>query len=463
MRKPQDYLMKCLGFVLLLGFISLGAIGGCNNNGGGQDGTRALTENDFSEDPSISAKADGGVVVSFLEPPGGEKPERDTGEVGTDIVPYRYNQTFEHTFCWEDEDQAAEHFMTLIDAEGVEVLKVEVNGDCVTEVIEKGNYEMLLHHDEKTEDTHPVFVVPDQNGDLGANKTEMEQGILKTVKRIFDETLRNIGFSKEARAQSVSDNIKTLLKTNACPNCDLRRADLTRADLTGANLFEAFLVDAFLNGAILAEANLNGAFLDRADLSGANLTGANLFEAFLELANLRDAKLNGADLSGANLRDADLRDANLRDAKLNGADLSGANLSRADLSGAILITANLTEAKLLKADLTEANLTGAILTRADLGITDLSGANLTGADLTGADLGSANLNGADLSGANLNGANLGITDLTEANLTGADLTGADLFVTILSGATWCDGSCICGANSIDKCVGCASIDICDGT
>jgi len=29
--KSQDYLMKCFGFVLLLGFISLGTIGGCNN------------------------------------------------------------------------------------------------------------------------------------------------------------------------------------------------------------------------------------------------------------------------------------------------------------------------------------------------------------------------------------------------------------------------------------------------
>ena len=43
MRKSQDYLMTCLGFVLLLGFISLGVIGGCNNNGGGQDGTQART------------------------------------------------------------------------------------------------------------------------------------------------------------------------------------------------------------------------------------------------------------------------------------------------------------------------------------------------------------------------------------------------------------------------------------
>ena len=30
--ESQNYLMKCLGFVLLLGFISLGAIGGCGNN-----------------------------------------------------------------------------------------------------------------------------------------------------------------------------------------------------------------------------------------------------------------------------------------------------------------------------------------------------------------------------------------------------------------------------------------------
>ena len=32
--KSQDYLMKCLGFVLLLGFISLFAVGGCSNDSG---------------------------------------------------------------------------------------------------------------------------------------------------------------------------------------------------------------------------------------------------------------------------------------------------------------------------------------------------------------------------------------------------------------------------------------------
>ncbi len=35
--KSRNYLKKCLGFLLILGFISLGAIGGCNNNGGDSD------------------------------------------------------------------------------------------------------------------------------------------------------------------------------------------------------------------------------------------------------------------------------------------------------------------------------------------------------------------------------------------------------------------------------------------
>jgi len=35
--KSRNYLMKCLGLALLLGFISLGAIGGCNNDGSSSD------------------------------------------------------------------------------------------------------------------------------------------------------------------------------------------------------------------------------------------------------------------------------------------------------------------------------------------------------------------------------------------------------------------------------------------
>ena len=47
--KSRNYLMKCLGFVLLLGFISLGAIGGCNNDNAKAQG-EADVEVDFLVD-----------------------------------------------------------------------------------------------------------------------------------------------------------------------------------------------------------------------------------------------------------------------------------------------------------------------------------------------------------------------------------------------------------------------------
>jgi Pentapeptide repeats (8 copies) len=334
--------MKCAGFVLLLGVISLGAIGGCNNNNGEQGGTRALTENDFSEDTSISARADRGVVVKFLEPPGGDQPESDTGEVGIDLIPYRYNQTFEHTICWEDDDPGAAHFMTLVDSSGEEVLMLGVNGDCVTEIIEEGNYEMRLHHDGASGDTHPIFIQP-LLGDQEARNNSTEPGIIKTVKRIFEESLHGIGISTDARAQTVQQNIQTLLKTGSCNNCNLEKANLK-----GAKLFEADLTGA--------------------DLTGATLIGANLNATTLINLNLTDANLTGATLIAANLMQANLSMANLTNASLLGAELIGANLIDVTLSS-----------------------------------------------------------------------------------------------TTFDSARWCDGSCTCGASSIDTCVGCPSIDTCTGS
>ena len=67
--ESRDYLMKCLGFVLLFGFISLGAIGGCGNSGGEQDGAQALTENDFANDTTLRANPERHTIVMWLEHP----------------------------------------------------------------------------------------------------------------------------------------------------------------------------------------------------------------------------------------------------------------------------------------------------------------------------------------------------------------------------------------------------------
>lgn len=300
MINSQDYLMKCFGFVLLIGLISLGAIGGCNNNSGGQDATQALTENDFDNESSLRADPEEGVIVSFLEPTDSEKPDRDTGDVGMDIIPYRYTQTLGNTFCWEDDNLDAGHFMILVDSEGVEVLRVEVNGECVTEVIEQGDYEMQIIHDEGTDDTLPVFIeVTDviDGAQTRGGKTEHE--ILRTARRIFSRTMSVIGISSEARAQTVQENVQTLLTTGKCIDCSLFRANLSGANLSGANLSNAFLASANLSGADLRNADLSHADLRLADLQGADLSHANLSHADLTVANLLGANLIGADLDRA--------------------------------------------------------------------------------------------------------------------------------------------------------------------
>lgn len=94
------------------------------------------------------------------------------------------------------------------------------------------------------------------------------------------------------------EQVRQLLRTNKCTECDLREADLRRMELRNA------------------------------DLTGSDLTRANL---------------SGADLSGANLADTDLRGANFRNANLRYANLKGADIRGADFTGAILTGTELEE------------------------------------------------------------------------------------------------------------------------
>lgn len=109
------------------------------------------------------------------------------------------------------------------------------------------------------------------------------------------------------QASNLQD-IRQLLSTKECPNCNLTNAGLVLADLSGADL----------SGANLSGANLSRANLSRANLTGANLTGASLFGANLSGANLTGANLAGSDLRGAYLANAIALDANITEAQLIG-------------------------------------------------------------------------------------------------------------------------------------------------
>jgi len=352
-------IIACIKFISIL--IILTSILACeDNNEVSLQFSQALTENAFANDSDLRADPEGGVIVDLLEPPDSDIPEIDLGEVGVDEIPFTYPQTVQHTLCWEDEDVDAMHFMELMDSEGNEVLRLDVNGECVTETIEAGDYVMIIHHDGRTGTIHPIFIIPNPEDLEQANHIEGLISVFNVLVANMVNVIQNV-LSKDARAQTIQDNIKTLISTNSCISCDLRRAELINLDLSGAILTGADLTNAFLN-----DANLSGADLTSAILTGALLIGTNM---------------NGADLTGADLTSADLTGANLI-----GAVLANAILSSADLTGADLTNANLSSAFLIGANLTGANLPGADLTNANLNNAFLIGTNLTGTILTGANL-----------------------------------------------------------------------------
>ena len=282
------FLAPALILLLILIPVSLNmAVGGPTN------GTlNVRTENDFVSNPDIFAIPGEDLVAVFLESLDCMILTTDTGEKGYDVIPYRYTERTEQTFCWQDADKTATHYMTLIDALGNEVVRAKANGDCVTKEIEAGDYDMFLYHGNASGKNVAVFIVP-----------EGGRSLLSTAP---EETL---------------ESVSSIVQTDKCAGCNL----------SGANFFDADLREVDLNGAILDDA-----ILADSSLVGANLAGASLRNADLTKANLEGANLSGADLTGAILINARLKNADLAGANLEGADLTGTKLEGA---GALLSSA----------------------------------------------------------------------------------------------------------------------------
>jgi len=86
------------------------------------ENSQVLTEHDFGQDEDLRADPENHLIVKFLEHPDHDKHENDTGGIGNDVIPHTYERTVDHTFCWEDDDTDAEHFMVIEDSEGNEIL-----------------------------------------------------------------------------------------------------------------------------------------------------------------------------------------------------------------------------------------------------------------------------------------------------------------------------------------------------
>jgi YVTN family beta-propeller protein len=273
------------GFIELLTFIFLFAIfaGACDDS----DSSSTLIERDFAADPTLTADPEDDTIIKFLEPPNTNQttsldfvdPE-DTGGTGFDTSPFSYRRTLEHTFCWEDDDGEAGHFIELDDIDGNNIFTLEVNDECVTEIIEAGDYILKIFHDGFSGNTHPIFFIPDPDELEQAKNEDSSTALLvgKTIKIL--NFFPGISLEK-AYAQNTTPQ-ETLINTSKCIGCNLKNVDLSSLELQNVDL---------------SEASLNRANLSNSDFTGSNFTSANLRGANLSNSSFKSAVFSTAILN----------------------------------------------------------------------------------------------------------------------------------------------------------------------
>jgi len=96
-----------------------------------------------------------------------------------------------------------------------------------------------------------------------------------------DDTVINLSniCDKKAKANTSNyENIKQLLTTKQCQNCDLSGANLSSSNLIGADLIGANLSNADLSNANMLGANLNNTNMSNTKLSGAIMPDGTIHE-----------------------------------------------------------------------------------------------------------------------------------------------------------------------------------------
>ncbi|MEG4495602.1 pentapeptide repeat-containing protein [Microcoleus sp. F10-C6] len=151
-----------------------------------------------------------------------------------------------------------------------------------------------------------------------------------------------VGFTavKYLTFSNQQNQVKELLQTKQCPECNFSNANLKGLDLQGVNLQGANLEGANLSEAKLANANLKNANLNKANLTGSDLGCAGItfnFDANEEGANM-DFKVSAVPeknnpenaVVGFNMKATD-RGATMRFNLMGCADFSNASLQGAQM------------------------------------------------------------------------------------------------------------------------------------
>jgi uncharacterized protein YjbI with pentapeptide repeats len=422
-------------------------LGGCGDGNDhaqpSDDGSSALhsavinqDEQAFALDPTLLANPDDIVTLRLEDPAGDYVDELDSGdEPGVDVIPYYFSETLERRICWENDPGAdpvpvgvPPAFMELRHAAGELALRVEQDGDCVTQTVPAGHYRAVFHHGASARtDRDLVFILPQNQDDAASLR---RPGVIGEPS--FDRTPDDLelippapfcgygapkdedGIGVVARVANCQPKVPFELFTlkSSCTDLSLivGHCPLFPHAVQGfyvitlpdhhARVYEdlffrgprktvslpappvPFIQDAFgftAPGSLLvAEGSpthnrdivirTNGC--DQCNLGGVDLHGVDLRGAWLRLSDLSHADLSGAHLEKALLEQTLFKSAHLVGTHFEEAYLAGALFDSAgpieEMPSQSYPAADLTEAKFGKADLSDAWLVGAKLTKADL-------------------------------------------------------------------------------------------------
>ncbi len=396
----------------------------CHDNNNSSSGrTGGLSEQDFANNPILTAQPGDGVILYLLESANALESANKTGEVGFDILPIKTEFGTNHTFCWDDIAEDSEHFMALLDIEGVELLKENVNGGCQTIFLEPGEYEIRMFNDDNTDHIIPIFIQYDRDEELFSQNIS-ESGLL-------DKLLRALSFldgSIDSHAQTEQeDNFTIFIDTWECPGCDLSGVDFSSVNYTGdpflINLVGADLTDATMIGTVMWNATITDVSAE-----GAVLSYCNFAESFFSSSDFSNATISNVTFFGVALRGVKFTNSAMQSNDFGFADLGPEDDSQiTDFDNAILDGSSFVDAFNVK----DASFTGASMISVDLSNQDLTTPGL----FTGATLDSANLSGVNLSDVAMLEVSFQNTNFTNADLsnficidcdfTGADFTGAN--------------------------------------
>lgn len=186
--------------------------------------TRAVvTEADVVGDPALRLQPGASVVVTHLEPADDTALVDVAGE-GSDVFPFVYSRSAVETYCWEGDETAFHHSLSLQALNGETLLEVSANDGCVSADIPDGEILLSLTHDDADPFGHVLFLVP------------------------------TTASTREVRIDE-------------CRDCDL-----SGGNFQGMNLHDTDFSGANLRGANLRDANLQGATLAGATLAGTQLS-----------------------------------------------------------------------------------------------------------------------------------------------------------------------------------------------